>query len=389
MNYQRELEYLSSIEQLRVLRAVSAREGKYVMINNRKLMDLSSNDYLGIAGDSSLRKRFLSEVDIAKYPFSASASRLMSGNNIVLDELELLLAKLYTGKEALVFGSGFQANIGVIPALIDKKAVIFADKQVHASIIDGILLSGAKLYRYKHNDMNSLNGLLAKYRDNFENAWVITESIFSMDGDTADIKTLVAYKNKYKFSLYVDEAHAFGVRGKNGEGVCVELGLAEQVDVMIGTFGKALASVGAFVACDKEMKQYLVNKARSFIFSTALPPINILWTKWLLENLQLLLVEQRTKLQKMSDDFRRKVKALGYEVTGDSHIVSIVIGDNKSTLKLSKQLEEAGFLVFAVRPPTVPMGSSRLRISLNAELDASDISQLVEALSLCWSVGAR
>ncbi len=382
MNYQKELDYLSSIDQKRVLRTTETREGKHITINGKQLVDFSSNDYLGIAGISALRERFMSEVDIARYPFSSSASRLMSGNNIVVEELENLLATMYKGsKEALVFGGGFQANVGVIPALIDKNSVIFADKQVHASIIDGILLSGAKFYRYKHNDMDSLRELLEKHRAGYKDAWLITESIFSMDGDTADLVTIMEYKDKYNLSVFVDEAHAFGVKGENGGGVCVELGIDDKVDVIIGTFGKALASVGAFVACDKVIKEYLINKCRSFIFSTALPPINVLWTKWLLQSSKDILLEKRAKLQKLSCLFRERIAEFGLNVLGNSHIVPMVIGDNIKALELSRNLEEKGYLVFAVRPPTVPKGSARLRFSINAAIEEEDIIRIVDILS--------
>ncbi len=380
MNYLSELEYLSSINQKRVLRTISDRQGKYVIIEGKKLLDFSSNDYLAIAGDRSLREKFLKEVDISAYPFSSSASRLMTGNIQALERLEEFLAKFYIGKEVLVFGSGFQTNVGIIPALIEKNAVIFADKQVHASIIDGIKLSGAKLYRYKHNDMTSLKDFLDKHRNSYKKAWIITESIFSMDGDTADLKQIIEFKEKYNLSVFVDEAHAFGVRGKKGEGVCVELGLSEQVDIIVGTFGKALASVGAFVACDKIIKEYLVNKARSFIFSTALPPINVLWTKWILENVLPSLGERRAGLQNLSCIFREKLKQLGYTVTGDSQIVPVVIGGNKKTMELANKLEKVGVLAFAVRPPTVPQGSSRIRFSLNADLTGADLSKVLEVL---------
>lgn len=389
MDYLSELEYLSSIKQKRSLRAITDRQGKHVTINDKKLLDFSSNDYLGIAGDKELREKFLKEVDLAEYPFSSSASRLMSGNFLLNEQLESILSKFYQGKEVLVFGSGFQANTGIIPALIGKNDVIFADKQVHASIIDGILLSGAKLYRYIHNDMNSLRELLEKHRSSFENAWIITESIFSMDGDIADIKTIIEYKETYNLSVLVDEAHAFGVRGAQGEGVCVELGLSEKVDVIVGTFGKALASVGAFVACDKTTKEYLINKARSFIFSTALPPINILWTKWLIEKVVPFIGEKRLHLLSLSDYFRNELRSLGYRVMGNSQIVPIIIGDNKTTLELARKLEEVGVLAFAVRPPTVAKGSSRIRFSLNARLEEADFAKVLEVLSAYSLVGDK
>jgi len=201
-----------------------------------------------------------------------------------------------------------------------------------------------------------------------------------MDGDTANINEIIMLKEQFDVSLYVDEAHAFGVRGKNGAGVCVELGIDKDVDIIVGTFGKALASVGAFVACDSVLKEFLINKARSFIFSTAVPPINIAWTKWLIENVVPAKMDNAKILSLLADEFRALLINKGYKVLGDSQIVPLIVGDNDNAVLLSKQLEEAGVIALAVRPPTVPVGSSRLRFSLNAGMDSADIRKIVDAI---------
>lgn len=385
MKYLAELKYLTSIEQNRCLREIDSRSGCKVRLGDKELIDLSSNDYLSIAGNIALRTKFKKEVDTENYPFSASASRLLSGNFSVHEELESVISRFYVNKDVVVYNSGYQANVGIISALISRKDVVFTDKQIHASIIDGIKLSGAKLWRYKHNDMDSLRVLLDKYRKQYNKAWIITESIFSMDGDIADLKQIIEYKKKYNLSVFVDEAHAFGVRGEKGEGVCVELGIDKQVDLIIGTFGKAIASVGAFVACDKVIKEYLINKSRSFIFSTALPPINILWTKWLLENIIPHLKDKREHLTSIAYFFRKELSKRGLSVLGDSQIVPLIIGENKKALELSKSLEKAGFLAFALRPPTVPQGSSRIRFSLCSDITIENLEQLIFLLDKIWN----
>lgn len=210
----------------------------------------------------------------------------MTGNFTVYTELEQLLAERFNREAALLFNSGYHANTGILPALADKQTVILADKLVHASIIDGILLSGVPFQRYRHNDYNHLETLLKRFSGECEQLFIVTESIFSMDGDIADLRRLVELKKTYpNVVLYVDEAHAIGVRGKNGLGIAEEQGCIADIDLLVGTFGKALASMGAYVICDRTIREYLVNYMRPLIFSTALPPFQIAWTRFIFERL--------------------------------------------------------------------------------------------------------
>ena len=222
----------------------------------------------------------------------------MTGTLPVYKELESLICELFQTEGTLLFNSGYHANVGVNSSLAQKGDVIFSDKLNHASIIDGMQLSQGKFFRYPHNDMEALEKLLKRERNNFRDAVIVSESVFSMDGDIADIEKLVELKNRYNCMLVLDEAHAFGVFGKKGLGVCETLGIIDQIDLIVGTFGKAIGSVGAFATGKKVLIDYLINKARSFIFSTSLPPVNIAFSKWIIENE---LPKTYLKRQKMLD----------------------------------------------------------------------------------------
>jgi 8-amino-7-oxononanoate synthase len=380
MDYKHLLEELKKNNQNRTLLTIEQREGKYIFCNNQKFLDLSSNDYLSIGSNNILKEKFLSEKNSSLPSLSSSSSRLITGNFCEHEKLETILAEYYKNKKCLLLDSGYHANLGIIPTLINKKCIIFADKQVHASIIDGIKLSGATFHRYFHNNMEHLEELLQKHREKYEDAWVISESIFSMDGDTANIEKLVALKEKYKLYLYIDEAHAFGVRGAYGAGVCQEKNLDHHFDIIVGTFGKAIGSVGAFVACNQVFKDYLINKCRSLIYSTSLPPINALWTSWLLENIVPNMHKERKKLSETANNFRKTLLELKYTVIGDSQIIPLIIGNNKETMQLSKKLKKANILALPIRPPSVPINKSRIRFSLNSSHTSDDIKILTEAL---------
>lgn len=285
MNYRKDLYALAEQGNLRKL-PDTLHQGKYIIEEGHRLLNLSSNDYLGLAADEALRNQFMETVREEDFLFSSSSSRLLTGNFEIYRKVEQLLAALYHAESALVFSSGYHMNTGILPAVTDSRTLILADKLVHASLIDGIRLSAARSIRFRHQDYEQLESLISKNQDAYERIIVVTESIFSMDGDTADLTRLVALKKAYpKVWLYVDEAHAFGVRGANGLGLAEEQDCMEAIDFLCGTFGKALASVGAYVVCRKELREYLVNKMRTFIFTTALPPLNMAWTFFLLERL--------------------------------------------------------------------------------------------------------
>ena len=278
---------------------------------------------------------------------------------------------MYGKDAALLFNSGYHANVGVNSSLAVRGDVIFSDKLNHASIIDGMRLSEAKFFRYPHNNMEALEKLLQRERSNFNNAVIVSESVFSMDGDITDLKKLVELKKKYNCILVLDEAHAFGVFGRNGLGVAETAGVINDVDLIVGTFGKAVGSMGAFVVGRRVLIDYLINSARSFIFSTALPPVNIAFSKWILEN-------------KLGASFekRERMLSLGKKLGSQSHIVPVIIGENDKTVELCEILFQNGYFTLPIRPPTVPVGTSRLRLSLTTDITEQDMEKLCSIIGL-------
>lgn len=261
-------------------------DGIWIEQDGRRMLNMSSNDYLGLASDATLQDEFWQSLPERDRLLSASSSRLLTGNFDVHQELETLLAERFGRESALTFSSGYHLNTGILPAVADVHTLILADKLVHASLIDGIRLSSATCIRYRHQDYRQLQSLLEKHRTNFERMIIVTESVFSMDGDVAPLAELVELKKAFpNVMLYVDEAHAIGVRGKRGLGIAEEQGCLADIDFLCGTFGKALASVGAYVVCSRLMHDYLVNRMRTLIFTTALPPLNVAWTKFVFSRL--------------------------------------------------------------------------------------------------------
>lgn len=352
-------------------------EGKYIRNDECRMLNLSGNDYLGLSGNRTLRADFLAFAADGDIPFSSTSSRLLTGNYTVYTDLENRIASAFGREAALLFNSGYHANIGILPAVTTKRTLILADKLVHASIIDGILLSGCPFLRYRHNDYAHLEQLLEKEKGKYEQYVLVTESLFSMDGDLADLKRLVSLKSFYPdVLLYVDEAHAVGVRGKNGLGLAEEAGCISDIDFLVGTFGKALASMGAYVVCSEDMKQFLVNTMRPLIFSTALPPLNIAWSSYVFERLPLWQAE-REHLDKISRMLRDHLAEITGTMTGNSHIIPFVIGENEACIRKAEVLQQAGFYCLPVRPPTVPAGTSRIRFSLSAAITEEEMEQLI------------
>ncbi len=348
------------------------------------LVNLSSNDYLGLAQDTALKDEFVQMYQHhGDFRFGSASSRLLTGNFTAHEMLEQTLACAY-GRDVLVFNSGYHMNIGILPALCDDKTLIVADKWVHASMIDGIRLAkerGASFYRYRHQDFHQLHELLHKHHAHYRHIIIMTESVFSMDGDVTNLTDLVALKRQYpNVSLYVDEAHAVGVFGKRGLGVAEHLGVMDDIDFLVGTFGKAWASVGGFIVCDGVIKDVLINTMRPLIFSTSLPPINALWSNFVVSQSQHLTNKRQTLLDN-ANDFRQRIKALGYACPSDSHIVPIIIGDNNKTVSMAKTLQSQGFYVLPIRPPTVPTGTSRLRVCLTANISQEQLDDFVAVLT--------
>ena len=343
------------------------------------MINLSSNDYLGLAQNEDLQADFFAQLPQQKHLLSSSSARLLTGNFEAHEQLETTLSALYR-KPVLTFNSGYHANIGILPAIADKNTLILADKLVHASLIDGIRLSLAKNIRYQHNNYEHLAYLLDTYTKKYERIIIVTESIFSMDGDETDLSQLVTLKKCYKnVTLYIDEAHAVGVRGKNGLGCAEEHDCLADVDFIVGTFGKALASVGAYVICNETFRDFLVNTARPFIFSTNLPPINALWTTFILRRLANF-DEQRAILKSRSEQFRNLLKDKGNADISTSQIVPFIVGESTDAVLLSEELQKQGFFALPVRPPTVPKGTARLRFSLTSQISETEIERLTEIL---------
>lgn len=344
------------------------------------LVDLSSNDYLGLAADNSLRESFLAGEAAATAPLSASASRLLAGSQKTFTSLEATLADAY-GSAALLFNSGYHANTGIVSALGSiKNTYIIADKLVHASIIDGIKLSGAPFARFRHNDYSHLASLAAKASKEYVNILIIAESVYSMDGDRADIDAIAEIKRQTPGAiLLVDEAHAVGVEGQAGLGLVASSANRGDVDIIVGTFGKALASAGAYAITDDVMRQFLINKARSFIFSTALPPFVIAWSEHVFRNMTGM-DSHRSHLKKLGLRLSEILRPYGGSTSG-GHIQPLIAGSASKAVEWSRSLRSDGFCVLPIRTPTVPPGTDRLRFSLSADLDLAALDNLSESLS--------
>lgn len=393
-------------------------EGRYVYLNGQRLLNLSGNDYLGLSYRYDWQQVFLqhylsSAQHIPQHsvllpqedrhrlqhstpqkepseimanlsnlpPFSSTSSRLLTGNFPIYEQLEETIATTFGYESCLLLNSGYHANIGILPALSDKKTLILADKLVHASIIDGIRLASGDFFRYRHNDYQHLTDLLAEKHTQYERIIIVTESVFSMDGDHADLTQLVKLKQQYEhILLYVDEAHAVGVYGENGLGLAEAQQCIPHIDLLVGTFGKALASIGAYVLSSSAIRHLLINKMRSLIFSTALPPFNIAWTHFVFQRLSQL-KKQREHLATASAVLRQQL-ATYFDVTmpSQSCIIPYILGDNNKVIQLAYKLQQAGFYCLPIRPPTVPAGTARIRFSLNADIQLTEIEQLLGIL---------
>jgi 8-amino-7-oxononanoate synthase len=366
---------------LRTLHPIDARSEGRLLRSGKVLLDFSSNDYLALSTHPTMKEA--GQRAIEALGTGATASRLLSGDLELHHELERRTAHFKGKPAALVLNSGYQANVGIISVLCQKGDLVLCDRLCHASILDGIRLSHAGFHRFIHNDMNHLERLLQKTQAQSGHRMVITESVFSMDGDRAPLKQIVELKERYGFSLYVDEAHATGVFGDHGAGVVEQEGITDQVDFIMGTFSKALGSFGAYVACSQLDKTYLINACRSFIYSTALPPAVIA------SNIAALKIietepERRTTLLRNAEQFRTALKAKGLEVLGESQIIPVVTGETTRTLKVSQALQDSGCWVLPIRAPTVPAGSARLRFTVTHWHDQSVLGPLSEQVgALC------
>lgn len=374
--------FLASCKANGSLRQVNPHRQNDIFIdyNGEKLINLSSNDYLNLGRDLAVRQEFLTLLVNSDALFSSTSSRLLTGTFAEHALFEEKAGSLFH-KSCLMFNSGFDANCGILQALGGKDTLFLADKLIHASMIDGIKASGAKFLRFAHNDIEHLEALIVKHQEKFKEIIVVTEAVFSMDGDFAPLNKLVLLKEKYPLlKLYIDEAHSFGVYGKSGLGLCSKLNILDKIDFLLCTLGKAAGSCGAFFLCDAMTKEYLINTVRPFIFTTALPPANALHAAFMLDKLNE--AEQRREtLERASDKVRRCIKDLGFKVLSSSQIIPLVVNTNEAAIKGSKFFKEHGFFVLPIRHPTVPVGQARLRLSLSAGMDDEVIEKLCNVIA--------
>jgi glycine C-acetyltransferase len=347
----------------RRLRPVEGAQGAEIFIDGRAALNFSSNNYLGLANHPELKKA--AQEAIERYGCGSGASRLISGDMALFEELEEKIARLKSAEAALVFNSGYQANTGIIPALAGEGDAIFSDALNHASIIDGCRLSRAETVVYPHCDISFLEQALTNAPARGRKL-IVTETIFSMDGDEAPLAAIVELGERYGAMIMIDEAHATGVFGPNGAGVAAQYGLAERIAVQMGTLGKALGGFGAYIACGRPLREFLVNRCRSFIFTTALPP-PVLAAASAAVDLLYNDPQRRLALWHNIRALREGLRALGFSIgASESQILPLVIGDAAKCMAFSERLLEKGVFVQGIRPPTVPEGTSRLRVTAMA-----------------------
>jgi 8-amino-7-oxononanoate synthase len=356
----------------RKLRRVESDQGPTLRLDGREVINFSSNNYLGLANHPSLCKAAKEAID--RYGCGSGASRLISGNMTLHEELESKIAELKGTEAALVFNSGFQANTGILSTLVGEGDVVLSDALNHASIIDGCRLSRAKVVVYGHCDIDQLERSL---RDAPSNArkLIVTESLFSMDGDEAPLADIVNLAEKHGAMVMVDEAHATGVYEPSGAGLVAKLGLGDRVPIQMGTLGKALGGFGAYVAGSKALRELLINRCRSFIFTTSLPPA-VMAMGMAAIDLVMREPERRQALWNNCEELRAGLKELGYSLGGSqSQILPLMVGDATACMRFSEKLLDGGIFAQGIRPPTVPAGTSRLRITLMATHRPEHIDQ--------------
>jgi 8-amino-7-oxononanoate synthase len=363
----------------RRMRCVSGPQGPRVLLDGKPVLLLCSNNYLGLADHPRVREAAAEAA--MRYGAGSGASRLISGNMTIHRRLEEQLAEFKHSEACLLFGSGYLANAGVVSTLAREGDVVFSDALNHASIVDGCRLSRAETFVYDHCDTDHLEWGLRQAQG--RGSLIVTDGIFSMDGDVAPLETIVELAQRYDARVMVDEAHGTGATGPDGRGAVAAAGLEDEVDVIVGTLGKALGSYGAYVCCDAEMAKYLINTARTLIFSTALPPPAVAAAMAALE----LLREQPRRVEKLQRNgavLREALQRQGFPVPeGTTQIVPMIVGDADAAVRASEKALEKGVFAQAIRPPTVPEGTSRLRLSVMASHTRSELREAAGVLARC------
>jgi 8-amino-7-oxononanoate synthase len=375
-----ELDKLSRAGLRRTLRAVHGRTGALAVLAGQPVADFSSNDYLGLASEPRVAAAAIAT--LGDDATGAAAARLISGNHPAHEMLERDIARFKQTDAALLFGSGYLANTSVIPALAGPRDAIYTDALNHASLIDGCRLSRAEVRVLPHRDAAGFEAALAADRGRFRRRLIVVDGVFSMDGDLAPLGRLTELAREHGAWMYVDDAHGTGVMGAHGRGTAEHFGVEGSVEIMMGTLGKALGVAGAYVAGSRPLIDYLVNRARGFIFTTGSPPALAAAAAAALR-IARAEPERRTRLRTVARRLREGLAALGRDCPGlpDGHIIPVAIGEAGETIRVSATLAARGFLVGAVRPPTVPIGTSRLRITASAAHTDIQIDGLLEALA--------
>jgi len=390
----KELENLKSSGLYRTLRTIEGPQGPRVKIDGKDIVLLCSNNYLGLADHPRLKEAAIKAIE--RYGVGSGASRLVSGTMKLHEELEERIARFKGTEAALVFNSGYTANTSVMPALVGRGDIVFSDKLNHASIIDGCVLSRAELKRYQHKDVEGLEKLLkvvsgqwsvvgsnvSRLTSHVSRKLIVTDSIFSMDGDIAPLPEIVTLAKKYCAMVMIDDAHATGVLGKSGKGSLEHFDLKCKEDIIqIGTLGKALGTFGAYIGGSRELIDCLINKARGFIFSTSLPP-SVLASAMAAIDLIEDEPELRQALWEKTWYLQKGLDSLGFDTMGsETQIIPVFIGDTGKTMEFSRRLLEEGVFVSGIRPPTVPEGKSRLRATVMANHSYDDLDMAIDAFS--------
>ncbi|MDY5993671.1 MAG: 8-amino-7-oxononanoate synthase [Succinivibrio sp.] len=387
--YQKMQELLDNNRKLGQLRTVKPKSqcGTKIIVDSHEYVNLSSNDYLGLASDLNLAFEFLSDVLHkdnnnklnADIRMSSSGSPLLTGAHLSYGDAENAMEELFN-KKALFFNSGFSANSGVISALATENNLIISDKLAHASIIDGMMTAKGKCLRYAHNDYEHLEKLLNAHADKYDSVIIVTEAVFSMDGDSCDLKKLVELKHKFhNVYLYVDEAHSFCLYSDNGAGLCHLNQVTDEIDFILTTFGKGLGSQGACILCNETARDYLINTSRSLIFSTALSPLAFAHANFMVKYMQMR-NDLRERLHSIGSYIHNTLNESGYENVSQSQIIPVLTYENEKAVKACEFFKEHGFYAMPIRHPTVPKGKARLRLSLTASLSDDQVEQLKDTI---------
>ena len=376
----RELFGLDTAGLRRTLRIVSGPQQTRIQLDGSDLLHFSSNDYLGLANHPRLKTSAIAAIE--QHGAGAGAARLVSGSQSPSHQLEAALAAFKNAEATLTFSSGYTAAIGVLPALARAGDMVVIDKLVHASLVDAAKLSGAKLRVFRHNDLTHLDEILKQSTGESRRVWIVAESVYSMDGDLAPLLNLVDLKDAHGANLLLDEAHATGLYGKGRRGLAEEFGVADRVELQMGTLGKALGAAGGFVCGSADLIELLRHRARSFMFSTAPVPAQ---TAAALAGLEIVESEEgeerRTRLWQRVDEMKNGLIARGWKLPAvRSAMVPLMVGGEREAVALSERLLEANVFVPAIRYPTVAKGAARLRLTLSADHTPADIEELLEAL---------